>query len=320
MSIHEKVPDTECRKKLGFVSGIVFFQRFHSGRERKTAPGKRQAVQEKGKEMMKQTERNGKREKPEELHKVQDEEAERRRMLEQMGKLYDVVAALRKEGGCPWDRAQTHRSLKPYLIEEAYETVDAVTALEQGKGSDMLREELGDLLFQIMLHSEIAREENEFTLSAVAEGICKKMVHRHPGVFQGSGEETRKKDWDTLKKEEKPKETPEEEIARVPHCFPALLRTQKVQKKMERYEIENIPAKEAAFKAEALLERLEDTRQVCAEDGGELLYEICRILRKSGIDAEQALKDTLEKRLKEYGEKQNKDSGGKEPSENPEKG
>lgn len=226
-------------------------------------------------------------------------QGEKQQAMKRLGELYDVVQALRGENGCSWDRAQTHTSLKPFLIEEAYETVDAVTIQENGGGTAELQEELGDLLFQVMLHSEIGRQEGTFTLADVAGGISRKMVHRHPHVFPDDGGRKEKRDWDALKREEKPAETPQEEMDRIPHCFPALLRTQKVQKKLEKYDgtgaDREISCQRAQESLREVMEAADDRK--AAKSGGELLYEICNLLRLSGVNGEQALKDTLEARL-----------------------
>ena len=226
-------------------------------------------------------------------------QGEKQQAMKRLGELYDVVQALRGENGCSWDRAQTHTSLKPFLIEEAYETVDAVTIQENGGGTAELQEELGDLLFQVMLHSEIGRQEGTFTLADVAGGISRKMVHRHPHVFPDDGGRKEKRVWDALKREEKPEETPQEEMDRIPHCFPALLRTQKVQKKLEKYDGTGGDREASCQRAQELLREVmeaADDREA-AKSGGELLYEICNLLRLSGVNGEQALKDTLEARL-----------------------
>ena len=226
-------------------------------------------------------------------------QGEEQQGMKRLGELYDVVQALRGENGCSWDRAQTHTSLKPFLVEEAYETVDAVTIQENGGGTAELQEELGDLLFQVMLHSEIGRQEGTFTLADVAGGISRKMVHRHPHVFPDDEGRKEKRDWDALKREEKPAETPQEEMDRIPHCFPALLRTQKVQKKLEKYDGTGGDREASCQRAQELLREVmgaADDRET-AKSGGELLYEICNLLRLSGVNGEQALKDTLEARL-----------------------
>ena len=177
--------------------------------------------------------------------------------------------------------------------------MDAVTIQENGGGTAELQEELGDLLFQVMLHSEIGRQEGTFTLADVAGGISRKMVHRHPHVFPDDEGRKEKRDWDALKREEKPAETPQEEMDRIPHCFPALLRTQKVQKKLEKYDGTGADREISCQRAQELLREVMEAAddRKAAKSGGELLYEICNLLRLSGVNGEQALKDTLEARL-----------------------
>ena len=97
--------------------------------------------------------------------------------------LHAIIATLRSEQGCPWDRAQTHESLKSTTLEEAYEVIQAVTDLTETNNPSNLKEELGDLLLQIMLHSQIAEEKAEFTLEDVIDGLARKMIRRHPHVF-----------------------------------------------------------------------------------------------------------------------------------------
>lgn len=220
----------------------------------------------------------------------------REEAVRQFSALYEVVHTLRGEGGCPWDRAQTHESLKPYLIEEAYETVDAVNAMKNGNGCEALKEELGDLLFQILLYSEIACQEGMFSFGDVAAAARDKMIYRHPNVFPDADGKRRQQNWEKLKREERPEETPQEEMERIPHCFPALMRTQKIQKKMTAYDGAEKTTAEAVRTAETLLEAFRK-KNAGSKEAGALLYEICRILGAAGIHAEQALKDTVEEKL-----------------------
>ncbi len=130
-------------------------------------------------------------------------------------KLRDVVAHLRAEDGCPWDKEQTHMSLKPECIEEASEVVCAINILDQTGNADNLKEELGDLLLQIVMHSQIAQEEGLFTFDDVVEGISEKMIRRHPHVFgevtvNDSGEVL--KNWAEIKAQEKARKAIKEEI------------------------------------------------------------------------------------------------------------
>ena len=149
-----------------------------------------------------------------------------------------IIARLRAPEGCPWDRAQTHQSLRGCMIEEAYEAVDAIRILSETGNSENLQEELGDVLMQVVLHSQIAEEEGLFNLEDVVDGISRKMIYRHPHVFGSAQADTPEKvlrSWEELKKKEKGDPAPEEEIAAVPRCLPALIRAQKIQKKLEKY-------------------------------------------------------------------------------------
>ena len=126
--------------------------------------------------------------------------------MAQIDRLKEVVEKLRAEDGCPWDRAQTHSSLKAACVEEAVEVVSGINILEQTGDADNLREELGDLLLQVMFHAVIAEEEGLFTFEDVARTISDKMVRRHPHVFSGvvfASDEERHASWEAIKREEK---------------------------------------------------------------------------------------------------------------------
>lgn len=145
-----------------------------------------------------------------------------------------VVKELRSDHGCPWDKAQTHESLRMQLIEEAYEAADAMLAYKNQGEINNLREELGDILLQVVLHSVIAEEENIFTLEDVVNEISEKMVHRHPHVFHPEewAKQEKVKTWEELKAEEKNhKKEVVPPLRGIPKALPALLRSAKVQKK-----------------------------------------------------------------------------------------
>ena len=152
--------------------------------------------------------------------------------LKALEKFIFVVEELRSEHGCPWDRVQTHESLRMQLIEEAYEAADAMLNYQSKGEIDNLREELGDILLQVVLHSVIAEEEKIFTLEEVVNEITEKMIHRHPHVFNRENQEEINKTWEELKAEEKghKKETTPP-LHGIPKALPALLRSAKVQKK-----------------------------------------------------------------------------------------
>ena len=126
--------------------------------------------------------------------------------MNRIDRLYDIVKKLRSENGCPWDRQQTHESLKPECIEEAAEVICGINILEATGEADNLKEELGDLLLQVMFHSVIAEEEGLFTFDDVAETVSEKMIRRHPHVFSGvtySSKEEQHAAWEAIKRAEK---------------------------------------------------------------------------------------------------------------------
>ncbi|MGD1053767.1 MAG: MazG family protein [Candidatus Dormibacteria bacterium] len=159
--------------------------------------------------------------------------------------LNEVVERLRAPGGCPWDRAQTHRSLRPYLLEETYETLEAIDS----QGTATLREELGDLLLQVLMHSAIAAERPDgFDIGDVAETTRAKMVHRHPHVFGGTtvaGAEEVVVNWEKLKRAEKRERL--SLLEGVPHALPALAFAQGVQKRPARVGFDETPTVAAAL-------------------------------------------------------------------------
>ena len=150
--------------------------------------------------------------------------------LKALEKFILVVEELRSEHGCPWDKAQTHESLRMQLIEEAYEASDAMLNYHSKGEIDNLREELGDILLQVVLHSVIAEEEQIFTLEDVVNEITEKMIHRHPHVFNRDNHEEISKTWEELKAEEKSTAIVPP-LHGIPKSLPALLRSAKVQKK-----------------------------------------------------------------------------------------
>ena len=216
-----------------------------------------------------------------------------------------IIHKLRSPGGCPWDREQTHSSLKNCMIEEAYEVVDAIHILEETGKGDHLCEELGDVLMQVFLHSEIAGEEGLFTLEDVVDGISRKMIYRHPHVFgevQADSSQQVLQNWDRLKEKEKGNPTPEEEIAAVPHSLPALLRTAKVLKKMERYygAFQNAVDSQAEVR-EALAQTLqEEDPEKKKAAAGETLLQLVNLFRLLDINSEEALTEALERLLRTY--------------------
>lgn len=216
-----------------------------------------------------------------------------------MQDLIHIVALLRSPQGCPWDKEQTHSSIKMNLIEEAYETAEAI----EQNNAEHLCEELGDLLLQIALHAQIETENNVFNFDTVCDGICKKLIYRHPHVFANTEAQTSAEvlqNWEGLKRAEKGRETLETDIADVPLNFPALIRATKVQKRAGNHGLkyEDIKQALADLKSEIceLEEALEqgDTQNTESELG-DVLFSTVNVARILKIDAEQALMQSTQR-------------------------
>ena len=206
-------------------------------------------------------------------------------------KLVDIIAVLRSENGCPWDREQTHKSLRPNMLEEAYEAVDAI---DDGDIPN-LREELGDVLLQVVLHAQIAKDNNEFDIEDVAKELSEKLIHRHPHVF-GTAHVDSADDvmvnWDKLKKEEK---TYRKSILDgISKSQSALMSAQKISKKVVKvgFEWENAESLKDCIKSEykEFEEAVESGNKDRMEDEmGDIFFATVNLARWYKIDAEQAL-------------------------------
>jgi len=214
---------------------------------------------------------------PEELHKFDT--------------LVGIIARLRGPDGCPWDRKQTHASLRENLLSECYEVL---AALDDGD-TDQLGEELGDLLLQIVLHAQIASEAGEFTLGDVVHSITTKLIHRHPHIFGNrtvADAEEVMLNWEELKEEER--EDGVSMLNGVPRLMPALSYSYEVQKRVARvgFDWENLDGV-----IDKLVEEIGELRQAGnleqqAHEFGDLLFTLVNIARRMGIDAEAALRKT----------------------------
>jgi tetrapyrrole methylase family protein / MazG family protein len=213
-------------------------------------------------------------------------------------RLKEIIDRLRSPDGCPWDKKQTHDSLKPYLVEECYETLHAID-----QGDEKLREELGDLLLQIMLHSRIASEEKSFDIGDVMDGISDKLVRRHPHVFGDLKTKDLKEinhNWHTLKQEEPGKE--KSVLSGAPAMMPALAYSQLIQRKVAAVGFdwekpEDILEKLTEEVGE--LVRAENTREKASEFG-DVLFVLVNLARRLGIDAEDSLRETNEKFFRRF--------------------
>lgn len=210
--------------------------------------------------------------------------------------LLEIMAMLRSENGCPWDKVQTHESIRTDLIEEAYEVCEGI----DNNSPEMLREELGDLLLQIVFHSQIEREEGNFTFDDVCNDICQKLVFRHPHVFgdvKVNGSEDVLKNWDALKKESKNQESYSETLECVPKNFPALLRGEKVCKRASRA---GLPINDAQDTVKSIcddLKKLELDGEASQNQQimGDILLKFCNLSRILKTDGEKALTYSINK-------------------------
>lgn len=222
--------------------------------------------------------------------------------------LVAVMARLRAPGGCPWDREQTYASLSQYLLEEAYETFDAIHQADETGDTANLREELGDLLLQVVFHSTIGMEKGDFTIDDVAAGVTQKLVLRHPHVF-GDSKLERAQDvldnWDTLKANErkasgKVEKTSESILDEVPVHFPALLEGLKLTKKAAKVGFDWQDTDRIFDKLDeevAELKAAMDGRDPgeIAEEIGDLLFVVVNLARRLDVEPETALKKTNRK-------------------------
>lgn len=221
--------------------------------------------------------------------------------------LMDVVEQLRAPNGCPWDREQTHSSLRPYVIEEAFEVAEALDL----KDSHKLADELGDLLLQIALHSVIAQEQGEFALADVVQGVTEKMIRRHPHVFGDvtvAGTADVLRNWDVIKKQEKAaagEAAPATALAGVPPAMPALMRAYKLQKKASRVGFD-WPAFEGAWdKVKEEMGELEEAytggaREKIAAELGDVLFAVVNAARFLDVEPESALAATTAKFIRRF--------------------
>ncbi len=207
--------------------------------------------------------------------------------------LRDIVKILREPGGCPWDAEQTHKSIRNGLLEEAYEVVDAI----DNDDGVALCEELGDLLLQVVFCSQISAEDKSFNLDNVADGICKKLILRHPHVFGDVVAETSDKvleNWDAIKRDEKSQNTYYDTLESVPKAFPALMRAAKVQKRASKagFDWDNINDAFSKISEEtAELQEAIETGDIqnINEEFGDLLFAVVNVSRFLNLDAEQSL-------------------------------
>ena len=227
--------------------------------------------------------------------------------------LVDLVCVLRSEDGCPWDKVQTHKSIKSDFLEEVYEVLEGIDKDDP----EILREELGDVLLQVVFHVVIEQEQEHFQLGDVITDLCSKLIIRHPHVFgevQADNVDTVLSNWDSIKKQTKGQESFTDTLESVPKNFPALMRAQKLSKRASRAGIDFETDKDGGETElfEAIRSQLDKVRAASAnkEDAsaqmGSLLMLCADLARKLDCDAETVLADScneLVERFKELEEK-----------------
>ena len=208
-----------------------------------------------------------------------------------------LVEVLRSEQGCPWDREQTHKSIRKDFIEETYEVIEAIDT----DNPVLLREELGDVLLQVVFHARIGEEEGAFAVADVTNDICAKLIHRHPHVFGDVVAETSEKvlsNWEVIKSEEKERKTVTDKLRAIPPMLPALMRAEKVGKKAKCFDFGDADAVMDKV-CEELTEFSDAWREAdpaaMEEEMGDLLLTITSLCRKLKIEPEVALNRATDK-------------------------
>ncbi len=226
-------------------------------------------------------------------------------LMTSMQQLLKIMQQLRDpETGCPWDLRQTYRTIVPYTLEEAYEVADAI---ERGDMTE-LRDELGDLLFQVVFYSQIAKEEGHFDFNDVAQGICEKMIRRHPHVFSDAeyqSDEALRHAWEKQKEQERDQRNEAQTTSQmdgIAQALPALIRAEKLQKRAARVGFDWPEVRGALDKVREEFDEVEDAmvttdpapprrydQAQLQDELGDLLFSMVNVLRLSGLDAEQTL-------------------------------
>ncbi len=216
--------------------------------------------------------------------------------------LVKIMELLRSPEGCPWDRVQTHQSIRQNMLEEAYEAADAIDHMDM----DNLKEELGDVLLQVVFHASMAQEAGQFTFDDVVDGVCQKLVYRHPHVFgavEAGGPEGALSAWDAQKRAEKGQKTAADALDSVARALPGLTRAAKLQSKAAKA---GFDWKDISPAMDKLSEELEEFRRAVEEDSnaeeelGDLLFAAVKAGRFAGVDGETALQKACEKFIRRF--------------------
>ena len=219
-----------------------------------------------------------------------------------MDDLVRIMEILRAPDGCPWDRVQTHQSIRRNMLEEAYEVAETIDAMDY----EHMKEELGDVLLQVVFHSSMANSAGQFDLNDVVDGVCKKLVFRHPHLFgdvQADDSQGALNAWEAAKQVEKGQKSATDTLDAVARSLPALMRAEKIQSKAAKagFDWDNI-----APALDKLSEEVEELKQAVAkgsnveEELGDVLFAAAKVGRFAGLDSEVALHGTCEKFIRRF--------------------
>jgi tetrapyrrole methylase family protein/MazG family protein len=215
------------------------------------------------------------------------------RDLGELSSLLYIMERLRGPGGCPWDREQNHKSLRPYVLEEAYEVVEAI----DGDSRRELKEELGDLLLQIVFHSQLGKEDGQFEISDVIRGICEKLIRRHPHVFsdvQADNADEVLRNWNAIKKREKGQNGNNSILSGVPKVLPALLKAVTYSKRAAQVGFDWDRTRDVIAKLKEEVSELEQSvmsgeKDAIEDEMGDVLFVMANLSRRLKVDPEVAL-------------------------------
>lgn len=220
--------------------------------------------------------------------------------------LVEIMKILRSENGCAWDREQDHQSIRMNVLEEAYEVMEAIDA----ENTDLLKEELGDLLLQVVFHAQLENEAGSFDFDGVCDGICKKLIYRHPHVFgnihvENSAEVL--KNWDSLKSKSKGEETASERLQSVPKLLPALMRGDKVCKRAVNAGLNGVTKEFAIRHLKDCVEKLEMSKDDETEEKiGEILFACCNLSNIYKKESEKSLTMAINRFIMQFREMEDK--------------
>jgi tetrapyrrole methylase family protein/MazG family protein len=218
--------------------------------------------------------------------------------------LIGIMKILRSENGCPWDREQNHKSIRKDFIEEVYEAIEAIDTDDV----ELLKEELGDVLLQVVFHSQIETENNSFTFNDVVNDVCQKLIIRHPHVFgdtKVSGSDEVLKNWNNIKQDTKGQETYTETLESICRALPALMRAQKTGQRAKRAGMDFPDIDSAVVRLEDEVSELKqalksNNSELIEDEIGDVFFSAVNVSRLAGIDAEEALSKATDKFIKRF--------------------